>query len=309
MKPIDCGKALYDSRIRLGQVLGAGLKAQAIIVAVVVAQFFPAPLSSQHQLLLRYDPIRDVDTHTLFQTVARLEMTNGRTIETADLGSMRSVALELAEGGTVLHLTYDSVRARVRSNGGSWREFRVPGTDSVWAQAKVDSQLNVSSVLSGSPLPEVTGLLDVVTGVPGVTLPTRPVRLGGAWLIDSRLPDRISASVPREIGELPSMNFSTRIKLDSTVQRTQDTLGYFTLSGYIRPTTDSDLQSLAESGLTVAAELEGQLIWSSGWKGFVSGTNRVTMEISNERPSATPTIEQQEPALTLYVTTRFRVQP
>jgi hypothetical protein len=148
-----------------------------------------------------------------------------------------------------------------------------------------------------------------MTGVPGMTLPARPVRLGGAWLVDSRLPERVSASVPREVGELPSMTFSTRIKLDSMVQRTQDTLGYFTLSGYIRPTTDSDLQVLTEARLAVAAELEGQLVWSNGWNGFVSGANRVTMEIFNERPSATPTIEQQEPELTLYVTTRFRVQP
>jgi hypothetical protein len=105
------------------------------------------------------------------------------------------------------------------------------------------------------------------------------------------------------------MTFSSRIRLDSTVQRTQDTLGYFTVSGYVRPTTDSDLQVLTDAGLAVTAELEGQLVWSSGWKGFVSGANRVTMEISKGQHSATPIIERQEPELTVHVTTRFRIQP
>jgi hypothetical protein len=280
-----------------------------MIFALFCAQLSPSVLVGQDQLLLRYDPLRDVTVHTLFQTVARIETADGNAIETADLGSMRSTALELAEGGTVMHLAYDSVRARVRSEGGAWREFEVPGADSVWAQARVDSQLFVHGRQSGSRIPEVTGLLDILTGVPDLTLPEQAVRIGGAWLVDSRLPERVAASVPTEVGELPSMTFSTRITLDSTVQRTQDTLGYFTVSGYIRPTSDADLRALAAAELAVSSELEGELVWSSGWKGFVSGANRVTMEISRSRPSATPTIERLEPELTLYVTTRFRVQP
>jgi len=266
-------------------------------------------LTGQGQLLLRYVPQRDVAVHTLFQTVALIVPAEGSAIETADLGSVRSVALELAEGGTVMHMAYDSVRARVRSGRGAWREFEVPGADLVWTQARVDSQLNLSTERSGTRLPEVTGLLDILTGIPGLTLPEQAVRVGGAWMVESELPERVSSSVPREIGELPAMTFSTRITLDSTVQRTQDTLGYFTVSGYIRPATEEDLHALAATGLAVTSELEGQLVWSSGWNGFVSGANRVTMEISKSRPSDTPTIERREPELTMHVTTRFRVQP
>jgi len=280
-----------------------------MIIVLFLAHFFPSVLVGQGHLLLRYDPPRDVTMHTLFQTVARIETVGGTVIETADLGSMRSVALELAEGGTVLHLAYDSVRARVRSEGGAWREFEVPGADSVWAQARVDSQMNVSAARSGSRLPEVTGLLDILTGLPDLTLPEQAVRIGGAWLVDSRLPDRAAASVPRDVGELPSMTFSTRLTLDSTVQRAQDTLAYFTVSGDIRPSSDADLRALQAAELAVSSELEGQLVWSSGWNSFVSGANRVTMEISKSRPSATPTIERLEPELKMYVTTRFRVQP
>jgi hypothetical protein len=266
-------------------------------------------MTAQDRLLLRYDPLHDVTMHTLFQTVARIATGDGRVIETADLGSMRAVALELAEGGIVLHMAYDSVQGRVRSGGGEWREFDVPGADSVWVQAKVDSQLQVSATRSGSPLPAVTGLLDILTGIPDLTLPEQAVRIGGAWLVDSELPERIAASIPREVGELPSMTFSTRITLDSTIQRTQDTLGYFTVSGYIRPTAEADLRALAAAGLAVSSEMDGQLVWSSGWNGFVSGANRVTMEISKSRQSAAPTIERQKPELTMHITTRFRVQP
>ena len=221
------------------------------IVALTVVLVGSASLDAQNPLVLRYDPIPDVTVHTLFQTFTRTVTAEGRVVETADLGSMRSVALELEEGGTVLHLAYDSVRARIRSGGGEWREFAVPGADSVWVQANVDERLNVSASWARSPLPAVTGLVDILTGIPDLTLPEQPIHLGGAWLVESRLPERAKASVPQEVGRLPSLTFSTRVRLDSTVQRTQDTLGYFTVTGYIRPTSETDLRTLAAEGIAI----------------------------------------------------------
>ena len=274
-----------------------------------VVQLFPALLVGQGQLQLRYDPVRDVTVHTAFQTVTMVATGDGHVIETADLGSMRAIALELAEGGIVLHMAYDSVRARIRSDGGVWREFDVPDADSAWVQASIDDQMRVSGTRSGSRLPAVTGLVDILTGVPDLTLPEQPVKIGGAWMVDSELSERVTVSVPREIGELPSLTFSTRITLDSTVQRTQDTLGYFTVSGYMRPTSEADVRNLATEGLAVSSEMTGQLVWSTGWHGFVSGANRVTLEIAKSQSSGRPTIERVEPELVVRVTTRFQVWP
>jgi len=280
-----------------------------LLLVQLCGQLFPGGLEGQHQLLLRYDPVRDVAVHTAFQTVTMVATGDGRVIETADLGSMRAIALELEEGGTVLHMAYDSVRARIRSEGGAWREFDVPDADSAWVQANIDDQMRVSETSMGSRLPAVTGLLDILTGVPDLVLPEQPVRAGGAWMAESELTERAVVSVPQEIGELPSLTFSVRVTLDSAVQRTQDTLGFFTVSGYMRPTSEADVQNLVDEGLTMSSEMTGQLVWSTGWQGFVSGVNRVTMEISKSQPSPTPTIERQEPELLVRVTTRFQVQP
>ncbi len=283
-----------------------GIRNTSFLFAV---QLIPTLLSAQGQLQLRYDPVRDAMMHTSFQTVTMAATGDGRVIETADLGSMRAVALELAEGGTVLHMAYDSVRARIRSDGGAWREFDVPDADSAWLQAGIDDQMRISGTRSGPPLPAVTGLVDILTGVPGLVLPDHPVQIGGAWMVDSELTERVAVSVPREVGELPSLTFSTRITLDSTVQRTQDTLGYFTVSGFLRPTSEADVRDLQAEGLEVSSEMTGQLVWSTGWHGFVSGANRVTMEITKSRYSEAPTIERVEPELVVRVTTRFQVRP
>ena len=274
-----------------------------------VGMLLPALSVGQAQLQLRYDPVRDVAVHTAFQTVTMAATGDGRVIETADLGSMRVFALELAEGGTVLHMAYDSVRARIRADGGAWREFDVPDADSAWMQASIDDRMQISGTRSGSRLPTVTGLVDILTGVPGLILPEQPVQVGGAWMVDSELTERVAVSVPREVGELPSLTFATRITLDSIVQRTQDTLGYLTVSGYLRPTSESDVRDLEAEGLTVSSEMTGQLVWSTGWHGFVSGANRVTMEIATSQSSSTPTIERVEPELVVRVTTRFQIRP
>ena len=276
---------------------------------LILLQFAPVGLLAQGQMLLRYDPPPDVPVHVLFQTVTRMETSEGRVIETADLGSMCSIALELEDGGTVVHMTYDSVRARVRSGGNDWREFPVLGADSVWLQVKVDDLMNISAVTEGAPVPAVTGLLDILTGISDLTLPEKPMSIGDVWMVDSRLPARITATVPRSVGRIPSMTFSTQISFDSVVQRTQDTLGYFSVTGDIMPSSAADLRALGAEGLAISSELDGQLIWSSGWHRWVSGANRVTMTISKANGTLAPTIERTEPELTMSVTTRFSARP
>ena len=280
-----------------------------VTTAVAILLLHPCLGAAQERLRLRFNPPSDVTVHTAFQTVTNVVTGDGDVIETADLGSMRAIALELEGGGTVLHLAYDSVLARIRSGGLEWREFDVPGADSVWIQARVDERLRVSATRFGAPLPAVTGLLDILTGIPDLTLPEQPVRVGSAWLVNSELPERVTELVPPHVGELPSLSFAAQITLDSAVQRAQDTLGYFTVSGYIEPTSAADFRALAAEGLAVSSDINAQLVWSSGWSRFVSGANRVTMEISRSRLSTTPIIEQSQPVLTMHVTTRYQVRP
>lgn len=280
-----------------------------VVAAAVAMTACPFLLAGQGQLLLRYDPVRDAATHTVFQTVTRVTTAEGRVFETADLGSMRAIPLQLEEGGTVVHMAYDSVRARVRSGSGSWREFEVPGSDSVWFQANVSERLSVSATSSGTSIPALTGLLGILTGLPGLALPELPVRLGGGWMVDSEMPERVSSLVPKEIGEINSLSFLTRITLDSINQRAQDTLGFFSVSGFARPIAEVDERALLADGLTVSGELTGQLVWSKGWNGFVSGARRITLAITKSGSAGIPTIERIERNLTVHATTRFQVRP
>jgi len=278
-----------------------------LVVAVALFHLAPVLLTAQSQILFRYDPVIDQPVQTMFQTIAHTATADGRIIETADLGEMSAVAMAVEGGGTVVHMVYDSVRAMIRSQGGEWRSFQVEGADSTWLQVKVDGRLGVLDASRGPQLDGVTGLLGVLTGIPGLELPEHPVSVGGSWIVRSSLSERVRNAVPRTMVTLPSLEYSTRMTLDSIVLRTHDTLAYMSYSGSIRGATESDIRALSDMGIEMSSSMRGQLVWSTGWRRFVTGVVDVTMEIWEQTSITGPSLRRSTPTLTVRVTTRYRV--
>lgn len=277
------------------------------IVMSVCGCLPPFLAAGQSPLDLTYDPAPDIAVRISFFTAVSLNSSAGRLLETADLGVVSATPLALADGGTVIHLAYDSLKARVRATDGRWRESAVRGGDSTnWKQVRIDDRMRLLGSGTGTELPAVTSLVDILTGLPGLTLPEQPLPVRGGWVSEARLPHRGGTAFPPNVGALSSLTFWTRLTLDSVVIRELDTLGFITARGHAQ--IDSDLDPQTTDLLVVLdGQLEGNLVWSTGWGTFVSGMQRTSVRYLTARTSDSAAGGREE--LTLRLTTRFQVRP
>jgi len=264
----------------------------------------PGAASAQESLPLRYVPVLDLEVRRDFQTVTRVDADDGRSYERADLGVMRSIALERADRSRVVHMTYDSARVRARGQSGRWVEFAVPQADSAWLQVEFDSRLQVRN-RRGRPAPvAVTDFLAIFTGLPNLVLPERALRVGEGWSIVTDVPASALVEPTTDPTErIPTVRADAEIVLDSIVARARDTLGFFSVSGRLRRAV-----SVSEGvRLEVTGDLAGRLVWSTGWNGFVSAVNRVRARMS--RSVADGDDDRAGRTVTVAITMRHRVRP
>jgi hypothetical protein len=263
-------------------------------------------LSAQGSILLEHEPGFDVEVRVLFQSVAHVTQANGATVEVADLGSFRGISLQGRDGEQVWHLAYDSLLVRTRDSTGNWREFTVPDAAAAWAQIHMDQRLHITSAEQNRPTVGLTDPVGVLTGAPGMTLPSEPLAPGATWhheLIGS-LMGGLSGGV--RLPDIPTLTVAAETTLDSLSVRNRDTLAYLTLAGQIRPTSIVRVTGDDPGRFNISGGLLSSLVWSSGWGLFVSGATRVRLVMRR--------IREQDPqsergVVTVIKTTRFQVQP
>ncbi len=263
---------------------------------------FPGSLRGQETLLLRRRPDLKVTVHTIFQTVTRVTSSSGRNSETADLGVMSFTETTDGFGREVLHLTYDSVLVRIR-NDGSWREFAVERADTAWVQVRMDERMQVTQMHVGGSLVGVTQLLPVLTGVPYLVLPERALRVAEGWTSETEI--SVPGAGMDKGSALPGILGRAHLTLDSIVARTNDTLGFVSVTGVFGPTTL--VAAGGTSKLLASGHLMGQLVWSTGWGLFVSGATQTRLEVSRQRGGSRE--DEVGDSLTLEKTTRYQVRP
>jgi hypothetical protein len=269
----------------------------ALILAVL---WLPCAAAAQKTLMLRHDAAPGTIVHTAFETATVVWAFDGRRFESTDLGMVRAVTLRGPGGKTVIHLAYDSVRTRTRGSDGGWREFSMP-VDSVWIQATVDERLRVSSLNEGHRIAGVTSLMRVLTGVPGLELPAARLAEGDGWRNET-----VASVVPGLRNETvrPLVEGTVRVVLDSIVVRTNDTLGYLSLSGEFPAATFVDV--VGPGRVTATGDVVGNLIWSTAWSGFVSGVSKTRMTVSRAVPGGEGVGVEE---LRVEATTRCKVKP
>lgn len=267
---------------------------------VLTALSLPSAAVAQETLSLRYDAVPGTVLYIEFETATVVWAFDGRRFESTDLGTVRATTLRGLAGKTVIHLAYDSVRTRTRGSDGGWRQFSTP-LDSAWIQVTVDQRLRVSSMNEGKRIPGVTGLMRILTGIPRLELPGEPLAEGDGWTSET-----VASVVPglRNETAQPLVEGRVQIVLDSIVARTNDTLGYLSLTGEFPTATFVDV--VGPGRVAVSGDVVGNLIWSTGWSAFVSGVSRTRMTVSRAAPGGE---EEGVEELRVEATTRCQVKP
>lgn len=253
-------------------------------LALVALAFLALPqgLAAQDSLLLRYSPVPGVKVHRVFQSHTRITGVGatgeaaGPVREAADLGGMTEVALPGPDGELIMHLAYDSLRARMREGGESWREYEVASLDSLWLQVHLDSLMHVVEATAGGDRPGSGMLVHLLTGLPGMELPRAWLHEGDYW--SARLEFPLGELVGHAPVDAPSalLGAETDFRLDSLTARDRDTLAYVRFSGAFTPTT---LRREDGSTLQFAGATTGTLVWSTGWRGWVAAAVRLQVVV------------------------------
>lgn len=275
-----------------------------------------ADATAQERVLLRYHPVVGARVHTLWwsdvsTTIGVSEGSETLTLEAEALQSITRRVVQRTDSGYLVEVELDSVRARMRPAGGSWRDLAV-GRGSAGLRVTVDERLRVSDVTSlragGDTL---TGTrLQTLRGYAGgleFGLPEEPVAAGDGWSADVVLPLQKSLALGQELNLPDELSGDTelivrsRFTLDSIVHQPADTLAYLTLRGQVVPATYATQGGPVAGTLTITGATGGSFIWSTAWNAFVSGAvrARTTMQV---QAAGTMTIRMES-------SHRFRVRP
>jgi hypothetical protein len=209
----------------------------------------------------------------IFTRVTLEDRARGTTAisEIARLGGASQYGLSATDEEFSVHLTLDSVRVRRRESTTPWQEFTVTARDSQWVQLTLDRRLRMRRVVRPAALVE-RGVLDqLIVGVPGFTVPDRPVRAGDQWRVAVTLPGDAPGANVALASERPVLVAHGAVTVDSLVGRARDTLAFLSVDGRIDPESTT-----APDGVRImyGGHVTGTLIWSSGWGGLVSGAVR-----------------------------------
>jgi hypothetical protein len=284
------------------------------------AVVIPTVLLAQDTLLLRYQP----RVGTVIHTVAWTDMTvtigqrrvdqfgpESLTIELSELESLTEVVRGPRNEGYVVEVTFDSVRARMRPDGGTWEAVTDTSARPVTGLVAVDSlrRAGAFSLVDASTvrLPNARRLRSLARRL-ALALPEQPVTRHAQWTTDVvfpvNTPEAITTVIPTPALDL--RGFAT-VAVDSIVTVPMDTLAYLRFDGVLAPPEASDGLEAALRVTELDAIFAGTYVWSTGWNAYVSGATRLQLNVTLLQGTNTGVMEGMEVGFdALY---RFQVRP
>jgi hypothetical protein len=280
------------------------------------------PVAAQ-SLLLRYRPQAGSSVQTLVRTEASTTFGAGTVaaplldslfFETAILTSVTQRVVGHRADQVVVDMSLDSIRARMRLEGGAWRTMTDSATVQGTLRVATDDRLRVREArpLPGGTLTAVQRqLLRGLAGGMELAFPENPVSAGESWSADVVIP----LDVPLEYGPETGIGAAqlgdsvlvvrTTVTLDSVVPRATDTLGYLRVRGSVLPAEVTTPDEAMQSAARVTGRLGGSVVWSTGWNAFVTGAIR-TVATAQIRAPAAPEIGSY--VVKLDAVSRFQVR-
>jgi hypothetical protein len=244
---------------------------------------------------LRYAPRAPIRIHTISRSDILMTVTqepgggDPLSVEASRLEGMTQFFDAQAGDRYLVELHYDSLRARLRPVGGTWRDVTAEAGELGVVRAVLTDRLEVleAEFVDMPHLQATNGqMARCLGGGHLLTLPEIPIAVGASWAADLSYPLNAFAAIGREDGvpaggELRSEATAT---LDSVVTRPADTLYYVTARGNFMSAVLPASAGGESVSVTAGGSLAAMMVWSSAWSAFVSGATRavILMDIRSD---------------------------
>jgi len=273
-----------------------GLRVEMVLGGVLVlAVALGGRANAQVAYTLRYAPRMATRIHTITRSDMLMTVTHEPgpgvplTVEATRLEGMTQFSDSQAGTRNLVELHYDSLRARLRPVGGTWRDLAAAEEDLGVVRAVVSDKLDIieAEFVNKPHIQETKGHMGRALGAGQVlTLPEVPQRVGASWTADLLYPLNAFAQVGREDGTPSKGELQSRVMamLDSVIDRSADTLFFITVRGKFMPASFTSSVDGESVSVTAGGSLAGTMVWSSAWSTFVSGATRavIAMDVRSD---------------------------
>lgn len=293
------------------------LEFRAVLLATCLAALWhPGVAESQMGEALRFDPRQNSLIHMVSRSEIEMMLMAGDgsdtvTVEATRLESFTAEIVAVAPGRYSVRLMYDSVRARLKPVGGTWRIVEPGPRDALVARVVLGSRMQVLAPAEYIDEPNVdVSNAEALRGLAGgfqLSLPDLSVSTGSSWTTHLRYPVTVLASVGGNQGAPTSGELlsDAMVSLDSVVRRGTDKLSYMTVRSRFEATRLESTAGSDSGYVEVGGGLIATLIWSSRWSAYVSGAVRVAVNlVFRAEPDPTAVTSR----LRFDITTRFQVR-
>jgi len=275
------------------------------------------PTVAQSLVELRYDPPVGTRVHAISRADVHMIVGLGDpalndtvSVEAMRLESFTAYVSAADAGRYSVIISYDSVRARRRAVGGTWRTLEPALRDTATARALLDSRMRVlAAELSSLPHLRVTGeeVLRGLAGGPWIPLPEGPVAVSNAWPTDLGYPLSVLAGVAADEGVPATGVLSTEgtATLDSIQARGSDTLAFISARGRFAPAVVGPASPDGAGSVTASGSVGAALVWSSRAQTFVTAASRAVISLAVVRD---PNDRSGDARLQFDVSTETRVR-
>jgi len=263
------------------------------LLAVCLVMLGGRPAAAQSHAILRFVPELGRVTRTLTEvrTTTTLigfpAVPDRAAFEEESWISVTQRVARMGEDGTVVEVTVDSIRGRVRLGGEVWTDYADTSLIGRAAQAIVSPRFGVVGIRSTGPRDsEILQALGAFAAGLDFVFPEAAVTAGETFATGGRLRARVrtDSATGLAIDEVVFGDLS--LTLDSAVQAGAEELAYLHFQGALTPRTAAVASEGGDVVTALAGSFAGRLVWSARWGAFVSGAIRlrVTGKIQVQGP-------------------------